>query len=347
MTPDTPRVEVTVSTSTLLRIVAVGLLTAVFLFLKDLAALVVVSLFLAILISPVADFCERHRLPRALGVAVVYIVGMGVLGAIFALLAQPIVAEARNLATSLPEARQQILTVAETLRAFSIEYDIGQRLQEFASGLEGQVTAGIFGALSGIFGGAISFVLVLVLTFYLATYATTTRRALIATAPQKWQPFLIVVVPRIERKMGAWLRGLLALAAIMSVLVFIGLSVLRVEYALLLALLAGFAEVAPYVGPIFATVVAVLLTLLQSPAKALMVLILFILLQQLENHLLVPKVMQRAVGVHPVLSLVAILVGAKVGGVTGALLAIPTAAGAMVFFEEYARERRSHQQASA
>lgn len=338
---DSRRVEVTIGWGSLFRVVAVGLLVVVLWYLKDLVALVFVSVFLAILISPVADFCERRRLPRALGVGVVYLLALACIGGTFALLAQPLIAEARGLAASLPEARDQLLTILESLRAFSVEHDITARLQEFAAGFEGQVTAGLFGALSGLFGGAISFVLVLVLTFYLATYAPVARRALIALAPARWQPFLIGVVPRIERKMGAWLRGLLLLAAIMALLVFVGLSILRVDYAILIALLAGIAEVAPYLGPILATVIAVLLTLLQSPAKAIVVLIFFIVLQQLENHLLVPKVMQRAIGVHPIVSVIALLVGAKVGGVPGALFAIPVAAGIMVFVEEYRRELRS------
>lgn len=339
--PEVQKTEITVRFRTLMMVAAAGLLVTLLIFLRDIVALLVVAVVLAVLISPVADFCERHRLPRALGVLTVYLVVFGVLGVLFTLIAQPIIAEARGLAGALPSAWDRILGAAESLRAFSLEHGLVDRLKEFAEGLEGQVASGIFGALSGVFGGALSFVLVLVLTFYLAAYATVVRRALIAMAPDRWQPFLIGVVPRIERKMGAWLRGLLALGCIMGVLSFIGLSVLRVEYAILLALLAVVAEVVPYAGPIFSTVVALTLTLLQSPTKAIAVLILYVILQQLENHLLVPKIMQRAIGINPVVSLIAVLVGAKIGGVPGALLAIPIATGIIVFSEEYARERRS------
>ncbi|MDO8598785.1 MAG: AI-2E family transporter, partial [bacterium] len=329
------KTEIIVRFRTLMVIAAAGLLVTLLIFLRDIVALVVVAVTLAILISPVADFCERHRIPRALGVLVVYLVVFGVLGTLFALIAQPIIGEARGLAGALPAAWERLVAAAATLRAFSLEHGLVDRLQEFASGLEGQVASGIFGALSGAFGGALSFVLVLVLTFYLATYATVARRTLIAMAPERWQPFLIGVVPRVERKMGAWLRGLMALGVIMGVLSFIGLSVLHVEYAILLALLALVAEVVPYAGPILSTIIAITLTLLQSPTKAIAVLVLYVILQQLENHLLVPKIMQRAVGINPVVSLLAVLIGAKIGGVPGALLAIPIAAGIIVFSEEY------------
>jgi predicted PurR-regulated permease PerM len=338
---DSSKIEFTIRIGTLVKIAAVGVLLALLWYLRDIVALVIVAVVLAILISPVADLCERHRIPRALGVLAVYLIALGLLGLLFTLIAQPIIAEVQALAGSLPAAWERIIAAAEALRAFSLEHGLTEQLRKFASGMQGKVAAGIFGALSGAFGGALEFLLLLVLTFYLSTYATVVRRSLITTAPDRWQPFLIGVVPRIERKMGAWLRGLLTLGVIMGVLVFIGLSVLRVQYALLLAFLAAFAEVVPYVGAIIATVVAVLLTLLQSPAKAIAVLVFFIILQQVENHLLVPKVMQRAVGVHPVLSMIALLVGAKIGGIPGALLAIPIVAGLLTFSEEYARERRN------
>lgn len=344
---DQSKTEITVRVCTLIKIAVVGLAIALLFYLSDIIALLVVSLILAVLMGPVADFCERHRLPRALGVAVVYVIFFGFFGFLFTLIAQPIVAEVRNLAGAIPAAWERIAPLADALRAFSIEHGIVDQLQQFASGLEGKVTAGVFGALSGTFGGVLSFILVLVFTFYLTTSATAVRRTLIGFAPSRFQPFLIGVVPRIERKMGSWLRGLLTLALIMGTFVFIGLSILRVEYALLIALLTAAMEVVPYIGAPIAAVVAVILTLLQSPVKAFFVLVFYIVAQQIENHLLVPKVMQRAVGIHPVTSMIALLVGAKVGGIPGALLAIPIAAGIIVFIEEYARDRRSRETASA
>ncbi|MBI2483261.1 AI-2E family transporter [Candidatus Uhrbacteria bacterium] len=338
---DTRITEVTVRVSTLLKIVAVGFLVAVLVFLREIFALLIVAVVLAIIVSPVADLCERYRIPRALGIFSVYLIAFGVFGVLFALLAQPLLAEARGLVTALPDAWNRIVTATASLRAFSLEHGLTDQIRGAMASMESRIAAGVFGVLSDIFGGVLSLVLVLVLAFYLAAYATTIRRSLIAMASERWQPFLIGVVPRIERKMGAWLRGLLALGAIIGFSAFLGLSILRVEYALLLGLLAGVLEVIPFAGPIVATVVAVLIAFLQSPAKALLVLIFFVVLQQIENHLLVPKIMQRAVGVHPVVSMLALLAGAKIGGVPGILLAVPIVASIMVFIEEYGREHRT------
>ena len=336
------KVELTVRVGTLLKVASVGALLVAGWYLRDIAALLIVAVILAVLLSPVADICERYRVPRALGVAVVYIACFAFLGILSTLIASPIITEVQQLAGSLPVAWERAMSAVDALRALSLEHAaIAEQLRKFAFGLQGQVASGVFGTLSGIFGGVLSFALLLVLTFYLTTYASVARRTLIGLAPSRWQPFLVGVVPRIERKMGSWLRGLLTLALIMGVLTFLGLTILRVEYALLIALLAAVAEVVPYVGAPVAAAIAVLLTLLQSPAKAVAVLIFFVVLQQLENHLLVPKIMQRAVGVHPLVSIIALLIGVKAGGIAGALLAIPVVAGAILFMEEYERERRN------
>ena len=118
--------------------------------------------------------------------------------------------------------------------------------------------------------------------------------------------------------------------AILGTLIYIGLTILGVKYALVLALIAGLTEAIPFVGPFIGAVPAVFLAFLESPFKALLVLILYIVVQQLENNIIVPKVMQKTVGLNPIVVMVAILLGAKLAGVLGALLAIPIATAAMV-----------------
>jgi len=117
-------------------------------------------------------------------------------------------------------------------------------------------------------------------------------------------------------------------------MVYLGLLILGVKYALILALIAAIGEAVPYLGPIMTAIPAVFLAFVQSPIKALLVLILFILVQQLENHILVPKVMQKAVGLNPISSIIALLIGAKIGGIVGMILAIPVATAASVVIYE-------------
>jgi predicted PurR-regulated permease PerM len=134
---------------------------------------------------------------------------------------------------------------------------------------------------------------------------------------------------RVQDKLGLWLRAQLLLSGIIFLVTWIGLLILGVKYSLVLALIAGITEVIPFIGPIIGAIPAVLLAFLQSPIKALLVLILYLVIQQLEGNILVPKVMQKTVGLNPIVVIVVILLGAKIAGVLGALLSIPVAVAIM------------------
>ena len=153
-------------------------------------------------------------------------------------------------------------------------------------------------------------------------------------APYKHQAYVFRLVNKIQRKMGAWVLGQLILSAVIFGLVFIGLTVLKVEYALVLALLAGIFEIIPYIGPFVSGTFAVFFAFIQAPALALAVLILWIVTQQLESHIIVPIVMSRSVGLNPVLVILGIIVGTTLGGIIGALIAIPVMSGISVFVED-------------
>ena len=128
-----------------------------------------------------------------------------------------------------------------------------------------------------------------------------------------------------------WLRGQLILVLIIGALSFIGLTILQVKYALVLAMIAGISELIPYVGPIIGAIPAVFLASSQSLFKAGLVIILYVVIQQLENQIIVPKVMQRSVGLSPLVIIIVMLIGARLAGVVGLLLAVPTATIATIF----------------
>jgi len=139
--------------------------------------------------------------------------------------------------------------------------------------------------------------------------------------------------------MGAWLRGQLILCFIIGLGVFIGLTVLGVEYALVLGLIAGLLEMIPYVGPWTAAALAIFIALGQAPALALIVLIYFVVLQQAENNLLVPKIMRKAVGLNPIISILAVITGAKLAGFIGVLFAIPVASALSILLQDFFKNK--------
>lgn len=149
------------------------------------------------------------------------------------------------------------------------------------------------------------------------------KRIMRSVVPTKYQPYFTHLANRMQMKIGKWLRGQLFLSLIIFLLSWLGLSVLGVKYALVLAVFAGVTELIPYFGPFIGGVPAVLIAFTQSPTLAILVIVLYVVIQLIENHVLVPKVMQKAVGLNPVVTIIVILIGAKLAGILGIILAVP------------------------
>ncbi|EKE05186.1 MAG: protein of unknown function UPF0118 [uncultured bacterium] len=167
---------------------------------------------------------------------------------------------------------------------------------------------------------------------------TAIKRSLGFILPEKYQPFVLRIIEKVQKQIGNWLKGQLVLCLIIGLMIYIGLLILGINYALVLACLAAIGEFIPYVGTFAAAIPALFLAFTQSPIKAVFVLILYVIVQQIENHLVAPKVMQRAVGLNPIIVITSLLVGAKIGGVLGVFLAIPVATGISVVIRELYRK---------
>jgi predicted PurR-regulated permease PerM len=190
-----------------------------------------------------------------------------------------------------------------------------------------------------VFTGVLAVLTVLILTFYLLVESDTLFRAFARLFPRVERPRVEEASAEISTKISAWLSGQLILAGTIGGSSAIGLYLLGVPYFYVLALVSAVGEMIPVVGPIFAAVPAILVALTVSPKTALFVIVFFIAQQQVENHLLVPKVMERQVGVSAVTVIVALLIGGALLGIFGALLAVPTAAILQVILSEILDER--------
>jgi predicted PurR-regulated permease PerM len=179
--------------------------------------------------------------------------------------------------------------------------------------------------------------LALVITFYFSVQENAVKQFIVWLTPKGKEEKTVLIIEKIQSRLGLWLRGQMLLSLIIFIITYVGLKILGIKYALVLALLAGFFEVVPYLGPILSAVPAVFLTLI-SPwggwFKALMVLVLYVVVQQAENNVIVPKVMARTVGLNPLIVIISILIGAKIAGVAGALVAVPVATALAVVLKE-------------
>ncbi len=330
---------ITISTKSLLKIVFFGLLLWFLWFIRDILFLFFVALLFAALIEPFANWLSKHRIPRGLAVLFVVLGLFGIIAALMTMLMPIILSEGLSLSENFGALWDRFLSGAVVLKDFASQMGILDQITASAHSFEPDIATaatGIFSTVTGLFQSIFSIVLVIVLTYYLVVQEDVAKQFFKAVAPDHYRPYISQLISRIRFKLGYWLRGQLVLSLLVGVLVYIGLLILGVEYALLLALFAAIMEVVPYLGPVIAAVPPMFVAFSgseQSMISALMVLLLFVIIQQVENHLLVPKVMEKAVGINPIVSIISILVGVKFAGILGGLLAIPVATVFSVFVE--------------
>jgi predicted PurR-regulated permease PerM len=203
------------------------------------------------------------------------------------------------------------------------------------------ISKGAFNISTSVFGGIFSFILLVVLSFYLAAQERGIENFLRLVSPLEYEPYIIDLWERSQQKLGRWFRGQILLGAIVGVMIFLGLTILGVNYSFILALIAAIFEIIPIVGPVLAAAPAIIIALLQAPQIALLVVVLYIFVQQIESHLMVPIVMRKVVGLSPLVIVLALLVGAKLGGILGILLAVPVTAVLAEFIDDIDKKKRS------
>ena len=296
-----------------------------FYFIRDVLGILFVALIFSSALSPWVSSMEHRGIPRSLGILLIYLSMLGIVSLAIVLLIPPLVNEYNQLALRFPEYSQRII---QSLNEVSPGIDIFQEFKRLFASIQSSivpVAGGVLTRLFDLIGGLVTFFLVFVVTFYMIAEENVIRKALHSLTPVNAQPYIDELIGKIQRKTGLWLRGQMVLSFLIFLVVFLGLSVLGVEYALILAIIAGLTEFMPIIGPIIGSIPALFIAFNQDPLLALWVLALYWLVQRLENDLLVPRVMQKAVGINPLVSIIALLIGGKIGGIVGILLAIPVA----------------------
>lgn len=321
-------------------IVAAVALSLIFLWLiRRILVLLFIAAVLAAGISPAVHRVRvlvRHhlgkRIRRGTAVVLVYVPFL-VAAILFALFGIPrIVVEGRDLAHRVPELLET--RVIEPLSAYLPVAEVRDILATEAR------EAQMFGYIRGAFNLVVSIVIVLALIVYMMIDADRLRNLFLLLYPAEERGRKRRMILRMSRRMSSWLAGQLLLALIVGGATFIGLLALGIPYALPLALVAAVGETIPIVGPILSAIPALIIAIFLSPWQFWAVLALAIVIQQLENYLLVPRIMGHKVSISPLAVFVAFLIGGSLMGVLGAILAIPTAAIIQAAFQEAFLERR-------
>jgi predicted PurR-regulated permease PerM len=218
---------------------------------------------------------------------------------------------------------------------------IASLISKFRS-LSVNASDGVINIVSGIFGGVFSFILILVLSFYLAVQEGGVEKFLKIITPAKNEAYIADLWKRSQKKIGYWMQGQLLLAVLVGILVYLGLMILGVKNALILAVFAAAFEIIPLFGPIIAAIPAILFGYSDGGVTtALLIAGLFIIIQQFENHLIYPLVVKKVVGISPILVIIALIVGAKLAGFLGIILSAPVTSILMEFINDIQKDKKA------
>jgi len=317
--------NIVISTRTIFITLMIALSVWFLVQIKAIVLVLFISLILAMGLAPLVERWAKKGLGRGLAVALTMLIGGGSVLFILGVGLSPMVEQTRIFFQRFPD----------FVNNLSVVLGLGPYVDRFNEAIFHRFTdasAGVVKATWGAFSSALTMVTVFVLTAYLLLDFDNLRERFVKLFTKGTQKKVAEIVDEVETKIGSWLRGQLVLCVVVGVLSFVGLSLLRVDYALPLALIAGLLEIVPIIGPVISAIPAAVVGLVTSPVMGLGVIALYILIQQLENNFIVPKVMQKAVGLNPLVTLVAILVGGRLFGLGGVLLAVPiTLVGTTIF----------------
>ena len=328
---------VDISTKTILKVLVILLVLTFLWFIRDIVLMVLVAIILSSAIDAPVDWLHRRGVPRTVSVLFIYLALVGLISIAIVLVIPPIATQARTLANQLPDLFDRFNAFLSHQSLSISNTSFIENLQKILSNIGTAATGGssVFGTVSRFFGGIFQVALVLVLTFYLVVQENGLKRFVRSIVPARQAPYVTQLMNRIQLKIGHWFRAQLLLGVFVGVLVYIGLTIIGVEYALVLAILAGILEIIPYVGPILSAVPAVFLALPNGLGLALATVVVYILVQQSESHIIAPKLMQKAVGLNPVVVIVALLIGAKLAGFAGIILSVPVATAIAEFSRDF------------
>ena len=356
---ESPRnIYISFNTSTIIKVFVIAILILAMYYLSDIVLVLLAAIVIASAVEPFIRRVKRKRIPRVLAVLIVYLVLAGVLAGVFVFFLPVVTNETVSFLQNVPrtisldDLWSPIRDIGFNFGALSSSSTLSTHtisLSDFANQLQGIVAgtgAGAFRTASVFFGGFLSFILILILSFYLAVQEDGVADFLRIITPVRKHEYIIDLWSRSQRKIGFWLQGQILLGVLIGVLVYLTLAVIGIPYALPLALLAALFEIIPVFGPIISSVPAILVAFSTvGVGTALLLVGLYIIIYQFESQLFYPLVVKKIVGVSPIVVILALVIGAKLAGVLGAIIAVPLSAALMEYLHDVEKSKNAEREA--
>lgn len=326
---------INISNASIIKIVLVVLGLIFAYFLRDVLLMIFTALILAVALDRPIDVLQERKVPRFLGAIFIYLLLFSVLGLLFYLVFPVLADQVKNLLNNYSFYLESLAQLQSRTGFINLQ-DILKELPERLAASATTVT----GTLVALFGGIVSFLTILVVAIFLNIQENGVKKFIFYLTPKEHQKYVLDLFDKIQQKVGSWVWGKVILAIIIGFLIFGGLKFLGVKYAVLLGFLAGLLNFIPIVGAIISAIPAVLLALVESPILAVLVILWYVFVNAiLENLFLMPLLMKKAVDLNPALIILVLLIGGKIAGILGVILAIPAAAIISVLIDDYMKSR--------
>ena len=331
-----------ITTASWVRGVLVIAIAYAFFLVSQFILVLIASIVIASAMEPATVWAKRNGMPRLPTALFIYIMSALLLAGLFYFLLLPLIGEMSSFIKTLTIYSNSVLDGGIISEMFKTQNLFGgfdtpilvKELSSYLNSLAVFLSQGVFSSISLVFGGVLNFLLILVLSFYLVVQDGISKFLKIIT-PIKHEQYVVSLWKRSQIKIGLWMQGQLLMSVFVTMLVYIGLLIIGVPHALLLAVLAGVLELIPLFGATIAAVPALFIAYISDGATvALIVAGLYIFIQQVEGNIIYPLVVKKVVGVPPIVSIIALVIGATLAGFLGALVSVPVAAAVMEFISD-------------
>lgn len=339
-TAENKSITINISQKTLFNFIFLILVILALFKMKNVVFVVLTSIVLASFIRTSAErFNARLGLNRILSVAIMYILTILVFGSVIYFFLPVLISEVANILPTLGKFLPAGSALGNTVNSAG-SFELSNLIQNTQSFLS-VVASGFGNTLSTLFGGIANVILVVVISFYLSVSRDGIESFLRILTPAHHESYVLGLWKRSQRKIALWLQGQLLLGLVVGLLTFLGLSLLNVKYALLLAIVAGVFELIPF-GIFLAAVPAITLSFTAGGISlALMVLALYIIIQQLEGYLIAPLVVNKVTGISPLIVILSVLIGVSLAGFWGLILSVPAAVTIIEYIGDLEAKRLS------
>lgn len=346
------KMTIDISMGTLFKVAVFVLFAYMAVVLWNLILVIISAVVIASVIEPATRWLTKRGIQRVFAATIVYIGIVAAFAATVSFVAPPLFSETASALNSLPKYVKTIdifnpltgNTAYKSVKTFFPEIpntiSIGD-LAGYTAGALSQFSGGLFDTVTGFFGGVVSIVLVIVISFYLSVREDGVGEFLAIITPLRYEKYVKGLWQRSQNKIGKWMQGQILLGVFVGILTYMALLIAGIPHALLLSVLAAIFELVPIVGMTIAAIPAFLLATLDGGfGLGLIVIAIYVVIQQIESHIMYPLVAKKVIGIPPLVVIIALVAGAELAGLVGALLAVPLSAVLMELIEDVEKHKR-------